>query len=207
MFLAAAALHLLLQTHLYRYVACMYSFYCRMKWKWKKGWNAFSQQIDINIWVMSAIFFNSFMQHIFKKVLFAGIAKTIRVSTRSERSKRKLMSTAQPYYLIFIGPFVKKANRARSWIWRKLEYYTHIFSRCCWLTLHLQLYASANSFEFEIHFFSSHLCMFVCVCCTSMYGFIRWDSILQANGLNVNGPWHYGLSMGERGEREKQPPP
>lgn len=28
-----------------------------------------------------------------------------------------------------------------------------------------------------------------------MYGFIRWDSILQANGLNVNGPWHYGLSM------------
>lgn len=63
--------------------------------------------------------------NIFKKVLFAGIAKTIRVSTRSERSKRVLMSAAQPYYLIFIGPFVKKPCA--------LEYdenwnTTHIFS-------------------------------------------------------------------------------
>lgn len=57
-------------------------------------------------------------------------------------------------------------------------------------------------------YISFHLiCACLCVCCTSVYGFIRWDSILQANGLNVNGPWHYGLSMGERGEREKQPPP
>lgn len=174
MFLAAAALHLLLQTHIYRYVACMYSFYCRMKWKWKKGWNAFSQQIDINIWVMSAIFFNSFMQHIFKKVLFAGIAKTIRVSTRSERSKRMLMSTAQPYYLIFIRPFVKKSELCALLNMTKIGIlHLHIFSRCCWLTLHLQPYASANSFEFEIHFFSSHLCMLVCV----LYKCVRFHSM------------------------------
>lgn len=121
--------------------------------------------------------------NIFKKVMFAGIAKTIRVSTRSERSKRVLMSTAQPYYLIFIGPFVKKPCA--------LEYdenwsTAHTFFSLQHIQVDIQLdvvdsHYTSRRIPAQIHLNSKNIsfhliCVCVCECCT-LHKYERFHSM------------------------------